>query len=1283
MNRFKSAGAYAVVLLFFFAAFTPEDLYAREKMKKSVLVLHSYHQGLGWTDSITRGLRATFEESPYETDICYEYMDTKRIYDQTHLDMLAGLFAHKYRNRRFDVIISSDDHAFRFLLKRREALFPGTPAVFCGVNYFRDEFIAQDPHITGVVESFSIKGTIDAALGVHPGLKTVYSVVDDTMTGNANKKLLSEIAPLYAGRLRFEYIENMSMAAVREKTATLPENSIVLLLHFTSDSLGNTFSLEESADLISQRANRPIYSFWDFHLNHGVVGGKLTTGAAHGRKAAELALRILGGEAPADIPAVKESPNQYIFDYNVMKRFNIPENLLPPGSLVINRPASFYEENKRLFWEAIGVFVFLCLIIMVFAVYLVKLRTARSLLKKNEEKFRGLVETTSDMIWEIDAQCRYTYVSPKIRDLLGYAPDAVMGKTCFDLMPEAEARRVSALFGPVMDARQALEGLENAARHKDGRTVILETSGVPIFDASGNFVGYRGIDRDISDRKLAEEHEKIIEHRFQEIMNRAPAVIYVKDLQGRYMFVNSHFENLSGLRRKDVIGKTDFDLFPWEVAESSIANDRRVIDGGAPLEAEEIGPVRGEMHTFISVKFPILDRSGQVNELCGISTDITDIRQTRAELARTQALLHNVVEQSPIPMVVATPDGVLRIINTACKKQLGVEDEPHIRPGMNLFDFDQSWTDYDDAGKVVPVDQLPLALALQGIAVRGKEIRIITKDGAERWEMVHGVPVFDGEGNILAGFVIFPDITDMKKAQHAIRKSERKYKTLVENSADIIVRFDRNHRYLYISPSFSAYMGADPKNLIGKSCADLGVDPALSAFWRERIRSVFDSGRPADTEYSIDSEDRTFIFNWRLFPEFDEDGNIDSVLSVSRDITRHKQAEKEKTRLEAQLLQSRKMEAVGTLAGGIAHDFNNILGIILGNAELAMDDTPEWNPARHNLEEVVTASLRAKDMIRQLLSFTRKSKHQRKPLKISAVIKESLKLLRSSIPSSVVINQTIDAVRDTVLADPTQVHQIMINLCANAAHAMQAAGGILTVGLETDVDLDDQTAAPYPDLSPGRYVKLTVSDTGCGIPSDVIGRIFDPYFTTKDVGEGTGMGLAVVHGIVKSHGGAISAYSESGKGTRFHILFPAAEAEAAEERKADEQIPGGGEAVLFVDDEASLADMGKQMLARLGYRTEACLNPLEALDMFRAAPDRFDLLITDMTMPGMTGDRLAESVLAIRPDLPVIMCTGYSNQISEARAKEIGIKAFIMKPLVRRDLAVTVRRALDADKEKG
>jgi nitrogen-specific signal transduction histidine kinase/CheY-like chemotaxis protein len=387
--------------------------------------------------------------------------------------------------------------------------------------------------------------------------------------------------------------------------------------------------------------------------------------------------------------------------------------------------------------------------------------------------------------------------------------------------------------------------------------------------------------------------------------------------------------------------------------------------------------------------------------------------------------------------------------------------------------------------------------------------------------------------------------------------------------------------------------------------------------------------------------------------------------------------QEEKATLENQLLQAQKMEAIGTLAGGIAHDFNNILSAILGNAEIAlMHELPEEHPARYSVGEVRKAGKRARDLVRQILAFSRQKDEEFDEISLGLIIKEVVQLLRASLPVTIEIRPELTTQSDTIIGDPGRIHQVLMNLCTNAAHAMRQTGGILGIRSE-DIEIDSGAADSYPGLKPGAYLKLSISDTGQGMSASVRERIFEPYFTTKQVGEGTGLGLSVVHGIVKSLDGSITVESLKGQGSIFSIFLPKIEGRSVSETDTHEAMPTGTEQILFIDDELPLTILGQRILESLGYTVSASGNSLEALEMFRQDPHRYDLIITDMTMPGMTGDRLAREILNIRPDIPVVLCTGYSESITSEGVREIGIKELVMKPLVMSQLAEIVRRVLD------
>jgi len=521
------------------------------------------------------------------------------------------------------------------------------------------------------------------------------------------------------------------------------------------------------------------------------------------------------------------------------------------------------------------------------------------------------------------------------------------------------------------------------------------------------------------------------------------------------------------------------------------------------------------------------------------------------------------------------------------------------------------------------------------------------------------------------------------KSFEKIRESEMRYRLLSDNISDIIWVMDlQTSRFTYVSPSVENVLGYTPDEFIRQ-----GPDKIFPPRSLKRAATVLNEALEEEAsgiaaprharnielkKYRRDGSTIWIEITGRLMR--DEDNRPASILGVSRDITERKEAEAEKKQIEAKFLQAQKMEAVGTLAGGIAHDFNNILSGVIGYAELGLNDAGDHPGMRKKLNEILKAGYRARDLVRQILAFSRQQEHEKTSVIVRPIVSEAVKLLRASIPATIEIRQDLKSA-SMVIADPTQIHQILMNLCTNAVHAMDESGGVLGIRLD-DVILDEDFARQSPDIKPGRFLCLAVSDTGQGIPEDVLPRLYDPFFTTKGPEVGTGLGLSVVHGIVTSHQGAIAVKTGPEQGTTFTVFLPVAEEESPEEEDDDPEQLTGKARILFVDDEKTIAELGGQILEQLGYQATVHTGSLEALEAFRADPDGFDLVITDMTMPKMTGAILARKLLHIRSDVPIILCTGYSSLINEDRAAEAGFRDFIMKPISVKDIASAVHRVL-------
>lgn len=850
-----------------------------QKPKKKVLYLNSYHHGYAWSDEIRKGIISVLNDSEFTLEVQTEYMDAKKYNYNYITNKLVTLYRDKFAGEKFDAIIVSDNDAFSFVRQHRAELFPGVPIVFCGVNMSRDPL---EVGITGVVERPSIIDTLNVALSFHPGVKRLVVVGDESTTGRYIRQQIENVMSVFEKRLAFEYWTNMGMGEMLARVRELPDDTILFFIPMYQEVDGRFYTAEEVMEEISKYSTVPLYSSWRFLLGHGSVGGKLLSGQDQGAQAAEMALEVLRGTPVSSIPIVDKPSGEYWFDYKVLKRLHIPEDMLPRGSKLINTPKAFYELPKELFWTII-VSLGILLVITVFLVTNIHER------KKGEKK--------------------------------------------------------------IMDQLSFLE-------------ILMDT---------------------------------------------IPQLVCWKDENQRYLGANRAFTSFFGLERpSSIVSKSDLALLDHTREYAEWANS--------------------------------LDR----------------------EVFRT-------------------------------------------------------------------------------------------------------------------------------------RKSVTKARTKVQD-------------------------------LLGNTV------------WLE-ITKV---------------------------PLFDRLGQVVGTLSTAENITKQ-------LSLEKQLLQSQKMEAIGTLAGGIAHDFNNILTSIINSTELAISDVTENSVTQKDLNRVLKAAQRGGNVVKQILAFSRPSQEGFRPTDMGELLYEVLGLVKASLPRNIDIRTDIQTGLNSVNADPTQLHQVVLNLCTNSFQALRASGGVLKVELaEVELGLDD---ARMLNLRPDTYLKLSISDNGPGIPMDILDKIFDPFFTTKDKTEGTGLGLAVVHGIVKGHNGAITVSSSPWDNTRFDIYLPSNE-------KLDESgsiplhklAPGAGR-ILFVEDDEDQLQTTPRILESLGYDVVATSDPMEVIGMVARDPYVFDLVITDFDMPDTNGVELALSLQDTAPHLPVMLVSGREDAATAASRLK-NIKRVVIKPYNKNIIAEAIDSVL-------
>ena len=645
-------------------------------------------------------------------------------------------------------------------------------------------------------------------------------------------------------------------------------------------------------------------------------------------------------------------------------------------------------------------------------------------------------------------------------------------------------------------------------------------------------------------------------------------------------------------------------------------------------------------------------------------------QQFQANLQKLQAREHtlreseeryrSLVEHIELGIALIDTDYRILMVNRKCAEMYGKPADYY----AGKFCYDE----FEKLGYGCP--GCPGAAAMKTGAMAQAERESVRSDGSRFDTNVMAFPVF--ENGAVTGFIeVREDITKRRELEEKLGERDAFFRVQFElgNIGIAIISVDR--RWLRVNQKLCSMLGYSEAELCGMTWADVtyAEDMACSADQFDRMLAGEIEAYELDKRYVNKNGDIVWVHIATSCVR-EQHRRVRFIIASIQDITQRRQ-------MEEQLRQSQKMEAIGTLAGGIAHDFNNILAAIMGNAELALLELPPANPAVNKVEQILKASARARNLVRQILSFSRRQEQERRPVDICMLVNDAVKLLRAMVPTTIDLRHSVPADAHIVHADPTRIHQVIINLCTNAAQAMEAMGGVLEIEVAS-IKLNARNQASYPDASPGRYVRITVRDTGPGIESQHMQRIFDPYFTTKAVGKGTGMGLAVAHGIVKDHGGTITVHSLRGKGAAFVVLLPQISGEIAKTPEALQDIPRGCETVLLVDDEEMLVDLGTSILQSLGYSVVSSQSSAEALKIFTGDPKRFDAVITDFTMPYMTGFELAEEFLRIRPDTPIILCTGFSSQVSEEQAHEAGIRAFVMKPYNMSEIAAVLRKVLHA-----
>lgn len=748
----------------------------------------------------------------------------------------------------------------------------------------------------------------------------------------------------------------------------------------------------------------------------------------------------------------------------------------------------------------------------------------------------------------------------------------------------------------------------------------------------------------------------------QQLIDKIGVIVLALDADGRIDMINTAGCELLGFPEKELVGKEWIrEFIPSQERQRVAELFTKIIagqNGLQPCNQNNVIIRSGELRTINWQNTVLADKDGTIEGFLSTGQDITPKIRAEIEIRRSEERYRLLFEKAPVGIL--HYDTNLRVTES---------NENYMR----LMEITRDQLIGYDINKLKDKRVLPaLTKPLEGKEGWWEGAYRSTISNKTLYLSLRSAPLFDARGNIVGGMVIVVDRSRQKQDE----AEKNLLLSAINQASEPIVITDTNGAMEYVNPAFEQVTGYTMQEVLGKHQNILSSgyheESFFTSIWQELTQGLVWTGHITNKrkDGKIIEEDVT------ISPVRNHDGKITNFIEVKHDVTR-------KAALEKQLRHTTKMEAVGTMAGGIAHDFNNILSAILGYAEMAERQLPDNPRVRQDLQQIMIAGNRAADLVKQILSFSRKEEEEKKPIHIQTIIKEALKLIRSSLPTTITLKQTLDNTCGPVLADPVRIHQVLINLCTNAKQAMEERNGTLSVHLNEITLNSDEIEESILPLQKGKWVDLKVCDSGRGINPAICDKIFDPFFTTRKKTGGTGLGLSVVHGIVKSHGGEITVASEPGRGTTFHIYLPVIDQQPAGELAPvnPAYLPSGRGLIILVDDEPQLVDIQKRLLATLGYDVQAFTNSSEALRWFKDNRQNVDLVITDMTMPYLRGDELAKEVLALCPDLPVILCTGYSESMNKRQAKLLGIKEFITKPINNKQLAETIKTLLESSKK--
>ncbi|MBS4098789.1 MAG: PAS domain S-box protein [Sulfuricella sp.] len=1305
--------------------------------QKNILMLYSYGDGGKGVEIFRDTFRSVVNDAGISVDHLFlEYLDLERNQEnRKYRPQLRDLLLEKYAGRNIGVVITVQQPALDFLLHEGRNLAPAAPAITLQAPA-PTLAEAQGRRIVSQLARFDIKGTLERALELFPKTRRVVFVSGSSV---ADKKLAAEalsVSEPWRDKLEFETTDDLSLEQLLRRVASLPPRTIIVFTQYNRDANGLVTRAYEVEGMLVKAANAPVFGLYDFNLSNGGIGGAVVSVKALGESTGQLALDILNGKRHPNEPVMSlNNPSLPIFNWSQIERWGGDASRLAKGAVFVNRIPTFWEDHWKFAVGAIAIVLLEAVTIAGLMVHRRRRQAAEQLLQESEVRCRTRLDLalehkrryeeglelllklnlrSSQMTEKQICDLALDIAVKTTRSGIGYLHlvnddqntisltswNAQAAKNC-TAIPNAHYPLESAgIWADCARMRRPVihNDYQNMVDKKscpEGHAHLLRHMSVPVVDGDKVrlIIGVGNKQRDYVDEDaqqlqwVANEVQKIVlkrraeealqesEGRFRFIADLSPGLIWVSGESKLGTWFNKTWLDFTGRSMAQEMGNGWTEGVHPEDLERCLAIYSSHFDNRLPFSMEyRLRHYDGAYRWVLDAGQPRFDESGVFKGYVDSCLDITEQRDAEGQLRK----LWLAVEQSPSSIMVSDLDSRIEYVNQAFEKISGYRQEEVLGRNPRILHSGET--------PATTYQQMRNALA-RGDIWEGEFINR-RKNGEIYTEFARISPVRQSDGRITHYLAIKEDITERKRAEDAIREAKTLLQCVIDSTPDWIHVKDREHRFMLVNQSFARAFNQTPEHMVGRFDSDFLPLDMCDGNADRAIPSVHDDDDAIFNGDSIHNPyDKVFFENGeiRVFDTFkgplrDPLQKVYGNLTYRRDITERYNTEQEQRVLEKQLRQSQKMELIGHLTGGIAHDFNNILAAIFGYAELAqMSPVLKQNPQLSlYLQEILQAGIRAKELVSQLLTFSHKKEAVTEPIIVAPIIKEVTKLLRSTMPATISIKASVAKDLPEALISAVHLHQILMNLGINARDAIVEKGSVEINAKQVVLGGRNTCDSCHQNFS-GEYLMLSVKDSGSGIPPENLLKIFDPFFSTKEVGRGSGLGLSVIHGIVHSANGHIRVLSVPGEGAEFRVYLPAqsrASERSVRDLKPDaDRVPARGH-VLVVDDEASIVGFMTALLEGLGYKVTGLNNPTEALRFFQNDPQAIDLVITDQTMPDMTGAELASAMLARRPDLPIVLSTGYSNAIDEDMARRIGIRRFLMKPVPAKILADVVAECL-------